>query len=438
MNSDGDENFVHIDGDVLDLDMATVLKLGDERNPYTLWQIYKNLIENRIPVLSTGGGCLVTFGKESKFILFENIKKIFEGHKVDFNITILLPNEETKIINNDNRDKIYEYLGSKTLYNIEALFKEYKAKLSTIIDERNERNKILGNLGDIINDDSKDKMLKIDNKEIVRTIIDSCMAHVKENNDSIINFLFYNKDYSYKELLNQTNYEIFKPILNKINTPNINITAMFKQRRILCKYTKPLDNKIYYHHVTLEFAESKNSIQINSEDENYKKKIVGNYIILFNKKYIDQKNSIKPKYEDEINNSIEDMNKKCDNNYSLYNNLKSFIDIKNTVSKISKGKHELLPILAEMSKIIGKTPEDQVFEIIKIKNDANLYHITVNSSIFSPVTSTIVLEKIKNGNDEILLTKKNKDKEIDMTFYYDNVEHKFVVEFINVFYMPAF
>ena len=95
-----------------------------------------------------------------------------------------------------------------------------------------------------------------------------------------------------------------------------------------------------------------------------------------------------------------------------------------------------------MSKIRGKTPEDQVFEIIKIKNDDikndNLYHITVNSSIFSPVTSTIILKDIKNGIDEIPLTKKNKDKEIDMTFYYDKVEHDVNVEFINVFYMPAF
>lgn len=439
MNSEETQKFVHIDGDILDLDIDTVLKLGEERNPYTLWQIYKNLIDNYIPILSTGGGCLFVYGKdEPKFILFDYIEKIFKGQKIEYNINIILPDKETKIINHKNRNTIYEYLNNST-YNISDLFHEYKTKLETIICDRNKRSVETGK-NDVINEKSKTKMLNIDNLNIVKGIIESCLTHVKENKGSKINFMFFNKDYSYKQLENQKNYEIFTPILNEINEPNINIPATFKQRRILCDYRKPNDRE-EMHHITLEYG---HDIIVKSEiDEKYKNKNVrGEYIIVFNKNYLDKKNLLIENENPEIKNSIDEMNKICKNNYSLYNNLNEINDIKNIISRIGRGKHLLLPILKEMNVIMGKKPENQVFEIIKL-NDINEkysnHHITVNSGVFSPSQSNDILEKIKDGNTEITLNKTNKDTtEITKTFYYDNVEHIVDVKFLNVFYIPIF
>jgi RNA:NAD 2'-phosphotransferase (TPT1/KptA family) len=438
-SSDEPQKFVHIDGDILDLDMATVLKLGEERNPYTLWQIYKNLINNYIPVLSTGGGCLFVYGKETKFILFDYIEKIFKGYKIEYNITIILPDKETKIITHENRNTIYEYLNNST-YNISDLFHEHKTKLGKIIDERNERSKNSGKVDDIINENSKTKMLNIDNLNIVKGVIDSCLSRVKENKGSKLNFLFFNKDYSHEQLENQKNYEIFKTVLNEINTPNINIPATFKQRRILCKYTKP-DGIEEIHHITLDYD---HDILVKSEiDEQYENKIVtGKYLMFFNKNYLDKKELLIENENVEITNSINEMNKICTDNYSLYSNLNRINDIKNIVSKIGKGKHVLLPILKEMNSILGKKPANQVFEIVKIsendiKEDEKIYHITVNSGLFPPSDSNILLENIKDKNRELEITLK-KDKNIETTFYYDNIEHDVDVKFLNVFYIPTF
>lgn len=49
----------HIDGDKLDLGSeAEVLRLGKERTPYTLYKIAEAWMDNKVPIISTGGGVL--------------------------------------------------------------------------------------------------------------------------------------------------------------------------------------------------------------------------------------------------------------------------------------------------------------------------------------------------------------------------------------------
>ena len=71
---DKDEDLVHIDGDILGLDMDTVMKLGKERNDYTIWKIIEALMHGKVPVVSTGGGVLFSQGKAMKFILSNKIQ----------------------------------------------------------------------------------------------------------------------------------------------------------------------------------------------------------------------------------------------------------------------------------------------------------------------------------------------------------------------------
>ena len=163
------DKFVHIDGDVLDLDMSKVLNLGEERNPYTLWQIYKTLLDGKVPVVSLGGGLLIDFGKEKTFNLFRNIENVFKPKgAIDYNLTILLPDNKTGIITN-----IEEYLKDNIL---DDIFEEYQNKLKDIVDERNKR--LIENLYDI----GSMSRINATNLEFSKTIIkDSKQKSIDEH-----------------------------------------------------------------------------------------------------------------------------------------------------------------------------------------------------------------------------------------------------------------
>lgn len=64
-----------IDGDLLDLNREDVLILGKERQPYTYWHIVKSLMNNKIPVISCGGGI---FFDKTKFTLENYLYRVFK------------------------------------------------------------------------------------------------------------------------------------------------------------------------------------------------------------------------------------------------------------------------------------------------------------------------------------------------------------------------
>jgi shikimate kinase len=91
----------HIDGDKLDLgSIKEVMNLKNERNDYTIWQVIRHLMMSQIPIISTGGGALYSFGKNPIFLLK---KRILEVLGIDVKIILLLPTSE--IINFELYDK---------------------------------------------------------------------------------------------------------------------------------------------------------------------------------------------------------------------------------------------------------------------------------------------------------------------------------------------
>ena len=78
-----DEQFFHIDGDVLGLSMSQVLKMGQERQPYTFWCVIRAILEGKTPVLSTGGGVLFTQGREQRLAIISAIQQILPHIEVE-------------------------------------------------------------------------------------------------------------------------------------------------------------------------------------------------------------------------------------------------------------------------------------------------------------------------------------------------------------------
>lgn len=72
--------FVEIDGDDLGLGSETCLKLGAERNSYSLWKIAESIMGGKIPVISTGGGILSSFRGNN--LVLRNVLKEMLGISV--------------------------------------------------------------------------------------------------------------------------------------------------------------------------------------------------------------------------------------------------------------------------------------------------------------------------------------------------------------------
>jgi hypothetical protein len=94
------EKFVHIDGDVLDLDTKLVLKLGKERNDYSRWQVIKALMSGKVPILSTGGGILFSSGKKQVFML---LNQIYHMLGIVVKIIVFVPCNSNQIIKLDKQ-----------------------------------------------------------------------------------------------------------------------------------------------------------------------------------------------------------------------------------------------------------------------------------------------------------------------------------------------
>lgn len=100
------KNSIHIDGDILDLTSSDVLKLGKERNDYSIWVIIRALLQGKIPIVSAGGGIFFG-GRDNNFILLDKIKSTLG---LQLKIILLLPHDGKGIIKLDSQyvpDKIY-------------------------------------------------------------------------------------------------------------------------------------------------------------------------------------------------------------------------------------------------------------------------------------------------------------------------------------------
>ncbi len=107
-----DNKYTHIDGDVLGLTMNEVANLSTERATYTRWLIYKALMQNKIPVISTGGGVLFD-GKKNNFVLPNNIYKIFG---VNLKVISILPTDINSSYNDEQSIKDIVEIRNKSGY----------------------------------------------------------------------------------------------------------------------------------------------------------------------------------------------------------------------------------------------------------------------------------------------------------------------------------
>ena len=73
-----------VDGDNLfNLSMTNTLRLGQERQPLTIWEIAQTIIQGAVPVVSSGGGVFINYKTKSQ-LLSDHLKKFFPEHNFVF------------------------------------------------------------------------------------------------------------------------------------------------------------------------------------------------------------------------------------------------------------------------------------------------------------------------------------------------------------------
>ena len=264
---------VHIDGDILDIEdgQDNVLKLKGERNDYTIWLIIKTIMQGNIPILSTGGGVLFSYGRKKTLILRQRIAKVLG---IDIKIILLIPdNNVIDIVDYDS-----EIYNIKNSYNNniqlvkDTVIKRVKNgqwKIPnnffpkrddiTIEEMRNNSNittKAAKNFANMISSLSKKNFIFA---ELLIEEADHVMIHPQFTLDN------------YKELKDKIlNYDV---LLKKIVFPrDIPLYGKFMQHRLLVK--KPDET---FHHITIEFDPDRN-IQLGLEDFQKITSLIGNGI----------------------------------------------------------------------------------------------------------------------------------------------------------------
>ena len=223
------KHFVHIDGDILDLEMHEVHNLSIERSDYTLYKIYEALLRSNNVIFSTGGGVLFA-GK--KFILLDKLKKLF-GEKTIFNFAVLLSSDEYRVVSKDF--STLDTLLEKAFYPKGG----GEERLNNIIDERNSR----FSESDKIDEDGRKKMLKINNFEISKTIIKNLIE-----SNILIGIGLFNMYDNYINLSNPNTYKYMIQLLVGLKSNILLYDPIFTQRRILVS----LPDKTMKH-ITLEY-----------------------------------------------------------------------------------------------------------------------------------------------------------------------------------------
>ena len=76
------------DGDhMFGLSMSDVMRLKSERQPLTIWEVAKTIMEGRVPVISSGGGVFTNW-KTKKQILTDHLQKFFPNYRFVFNVFV--------------------------------------------------------------------------------------------------------------------------------------------------------------------------------------------------------------------------------------------------------------------------------------------------------------------------------------------------------------
>ena len=444
--------FKHIDGDILDLPSGMVYKLGSERNDYTIYKLVEQIHKNIIPILSVGGGQLIS--RDRRFTLIDYLNSIFLS-RVTFQPIIVLPimpQDTFKILEGDELidfiDNIENNVPLKQLYNDEERFKtmfnqRYTAEKKPDYKQLFERNK--------------------SNYEIVINIISSIDKNVI---NKIILVPLFSPEYhdSSPKLKETLCTEVNKLVL--INT----IQPLFKQKRILVSYV--LNSNIIYHHITLEYKKSSSIlIEENGTFEYLKdiKTVNGHYHICPSKKFIDNltiihilindilttdlKNdmdSLEQSIKDKMILSLTKLYEIINSLLTNYNNFENKEITENINNQIGTTIKKIQGIFYKsgntLSKRINDINDKLTFDFKKnnwyisfilfpgvFRDDlANKAHITVNPGIHKPdkmkTASQIIYDYSTKGGDKLI--KLDNDE-----YYFDFNATKVEVNFSGLFYI---
>jgi hypothetical protein len=447
--------FKHIDGDVLDLPVGMVYKLGGERNDYTIYKLVEQIHKNRIPILSVGGGQLLS--RDGKFILIDYLDSIFFS-RVTFQPIIVLPimaAETFKVLEGaeliDFIDNIEKNVPLKQLYNDEARFKamfvqRYTEERKPDYKQLFERNK--------------------SNYNIVTNIISSIGKDILKK---IILVPLFSPEY---HNLSSKVKETICTEVNKLSIVNI-IQPLFKQKRMLVSYI--LNSNTIYHHITLKYKHSSNILIEERDHFEYLKdikKVSGHYHICPSNKIIDNLIFIAVLLNDiltsELKNDIDSLEptiKKNDmiisltklngiinsllSNYSNFGNEKITENINReigtTIKKI-QGIFNGKKIENTLSKRINDISDRLMFDFKKndwcisfilfpgvFRDDlSNKAHITVNPGIHKPakmrIASQLIYDHHIKGGDKIIKLDTNE-------YYFDFNANEIEVNFSGIFYI---
>ena len=260
------DKYIHIDCDELDLGSEDVLLLGTERTDYTKWNLNNALINNKIPIISMGGGNIATrIGSTNGYTFIDDINEMMHT-TVNFNSFLFLPHDKpifeifrdidmntfVEILNKTDisefKDMSEDTTDNPYIQKINLLKKLYsdKGKIEKTIKQRNwlGKNKV-------------EEILKKtkDNLQFVKKI--SEYLHKNKVLNEII-FYPYVTTENYVDIVPRMNQSNICDILYELPMTNnfmIN-SATFAQKRILCKYT--LNDQTKFGHITLEYNVKKN------------------------------------------------------------------------------------------------------------------------------------------------------------------------------------
>jgi len=439
--------FTHLDGDILDLDMKSVLSLGQERNDYTKYKIIEIIMQNKIPIVSTGGGILLSNDyKNKKIVFFKNLEKIF-NNTIEFDTYIFLPkNDGTRICN---------ILENEDLSIFKKTCDDYLSKKNKI---NNDQTNIIIKLKDVYYDKtiinsaseirgySNNKTLELfgkskKNLDIILLII----SDINENN--LKKIIFYPKvnnnynSYVKNNLLKNNISKLFEFNDNQ----NYNLESpRFTQKRLLCSYE--MDRKIIFHHITLKYNDSyflKNNLNndlINTE-------VVGKYYKCFAEDDIKKIDNILKFFNNLIKNNdkIDEINKiikvlnNLKNNYFLIDDKKTIDDINNLIKMYIKTYNKSLFSQLQSFTLTFKSMISLIIfpELIFANNKLiDCAHITVNHGkhipSFMKKAATDIYKSLKNNSRE--KTIEIIDKGISYKYSFNN-GNEINVNLINIFYI---
>lgn len=230
-NSKSHYSLVDIDGDDLGLGSATTLKLGGERNPFTVWRVIETLMEGKIPVLSTGGGAICNSGN---VILRDSIHSVLG---ISVKMIVLAPNRGNDFVLVEHFSKDF-----KDLYEDSSLVVE-------TVKDRVARKEWQ------VPDKFISKKSGVDVKKFAEKI-----ANLSQNNQKFCEKLFEEADLIFGfPCVNRNNYKKIQALDTRMITNEISQvkpfspekSGRFMQLRILCQVTS--DSVDFMGHITWKF-----------------------------------------------------------------------------------------------------------------------------------------------------------------------------------------